>query len=128
MVEPVSLGIAAAALLASKFGEGLAKDAGSSSWRALTHLREFIGEKFGRGPETTTALAELERDPTPENQVAAAEVITAAARTDPGFAVALQQLVDAARQDTTIDMFVAHAYDQAKQVNIRGDNTGTINL
>jgi hypothetical protein len=128
MVEPVSLGLAAAVLLASKFGEGLAKDAGSSSWRAITGLRELIAHKLGRGRETPAALVELETDPSPPNLVAAGEVIDAAARTDPAFAAALRQLVDTARQNHTVEVFVAHAYDQAKQVNIRGDNHGPITM
>ncbi|MFC9995905.1 hypothetical protein [Nocardia sp. NPDC127526] len=128
LVDPVSLGIAAAALLASKFGERISEQAATSSWHAIGQLRELIARKFGRDPEIPRALAELERNPTLENQVAAAEVIDGAVRTDPSFAAALQQLVDSARQDTSIDVFVANAYDQARQVNIRGDNTGTINL
>ena len=126
MIDPVSLGIAAAALLASKFGEELAQTAAAGSWHAVTRVRELIADKFGR--ETPTALAALDQDPTPENQVAAAEVITSSVRSDPGFAAELQHLVATARQDRTVEAFIANAYDSAKQVNIHGDNTGTINI
>ncbi|MFI7664852.1 hypothetical protein [Nocardia sp. NPDC049526] len=129
MIDPVSLGIAAAALLASKFGEQLAQTTAASSLHAVTRLRELIAKKFSSDEgETPTALAALDQDPTPQNQVAAAEVITSAARSDPGFAADLQHLVATARQDRTVEAFIANAYDTAKQVNIRGDNTGTINI
>jgi uncharacterized protein (UPF0210 family) len=127
-VDPISLGVAAAALLASKFGEGLAKDAGSSSWHAITRLGELITEKFGHNSETPSALAELERDPSPENQAAVAEVIDAAALSDPGFAGALRQLVTAARVDQKVDTIIANAYDNAKQTIIGGDVTGDIHF
>ncbi|MEV5837553.1 hypothetical protein [Nocardia sp. NPDC052112] len=128
MIDPVSLGIAAAALLASKFGEQLAQTAAAGSWHAVTRLRELIAEKFGGDAETPTALAALDQDPTPENQMAAAEVITSAIRSDPVFAAELRHLVATAKQDRTVEAFIATAYDTAKQVNIRGDNTGTINI
>ncbi len=126
IMDPVTLGLAASALLASKFGEGLAKDAGSSTWRAITGLREVIAKKFGHGPETPTALVALEPGASSEEQAAAAEVIDDAVRTDPGFAAAVRQLVDTAREDKTVEVIVANAYDQAKQLNIHGGNTGTI--
>ncbi|MGW5514330.1 hypothetical protein [Nocardia africana] len=128
MVEPVSLGLAAAALLGSKFVEGLAKDAGSSSWRAVVSLRDLVVAKLGNRPENVLALTELERDPSPDNRASVAEIIDEAGRADPGFAAAARQLIDAARADKSVDVFVAQAYDQAKQVNIHGGNSGTINL
>ncbi len=128
MIDPVSLGIAAAVLLASKFGENMAEQAATSSWRAVTQLRELIAGKFGSNAESHAALAELERNPSAANQVAAAEVIDAAAGNDPAFATALQQLVNSAVQNETINTFVANAYDNARQVNINGDNSGSINL
>ncbi|WP_433521612.1 hypothetical protein ACQPZ2_30480 [Nocardia pseudovaccinii] len=128
MVDPVSLGIAAAALLASKFGEGFAQDAGTSSWQAVSRLREVIAQRLGRGSETPRAIAILAENPTPQDQVAAAELVAEAARSDPNFAREVHRLVATARQDRAIEAFVANAYDEAKQVNIRGDNTGTINL
>lgn len=128
MVDPVSLGIAAAALLASKFGEKLAEDAGSSSWQAAGRLRDVIAKKLGRGPETSAALAHFVRNPTPENQAVTAELIASAARSEPDFAHEVQRLMATARQDQVIEAYVANAYNEAKQLNIRGDNTGTINF
>lgn len=128
MVEPVSLGIAAAALLASKFGEGFAKDAGSSSWHAVGRLREAIAGRLGWRIENQTALAVLADDLTSREQAVVAELITAAVRSDAVFASEVERLVAAARQDGAIDSFVAVAYDKATQINIRGDNSGPVNI
>jgi hypothetical protein len=47
---------------------------------------------------------------------------------DPRFAAEVERLVVAAREDRAAEVFVAAAFDQARQVNVRGDNSGTINL
>ena len=127
-MEPVSLGIAAAALLASKFGEGFAKDAGTSTWNAVTRLREVVAAKLHNHPESGTITTTVETAPTTVDPSTVAAAITAAAAADPRFAAEVERLVTAARQDRAADVFVAQTFDQARQVNIRGDNTGTINL
>jgi len=126
-MDPVSLGIAAAALLGSKFGEELAKDAGGSAWKALGQLRELVTARLREGRETRTALTASTQELT-QSQSVIADHITGVARRDPQFAAQVERLVTAARQDSTVEMFVAQAFDDAKQVNIRGDNSGTINL
>ncbi|MEV6554864.1 hypothetical protein AB0M22_04020 [Nocardia sp. NPDC051756] len=125
-MDPVSLGIAAAALLASKFGEELARDAGGSAWRAVGRLRELVTSRFRDEPETHTALTTSVE--TAQARSVVADRISAVARHDPGFAGEVERLVTAARQDRTAEVFVAQAFDDAKQVNIHGDNSGTINL
>lgn len=127
-MEPVSLGIAAAALLAAKFGEGFAKDAGESAWSAVRRLREVVAGKLHEDPESGGTTAVVVTSPTVADTSAVAARITAAAAADPRFAAEVERLVAAARQDGTAEVFVAQAFDQARQVNIRGDNTGTINL
>ena len=126
-MEPVSLGIAAAALLASKFGEGFAGDAGESTWKAVQRLRGVVAAKFHDHGSGTTSTA-VATTSSAEDTTAVAARITAAAEADPRFAAEIERLVAAACQDRAIDLFVAQAFDQARQVNIRGDHTGTINL
>ncbi len=128
MVDPVSLSVAATALLASKFGEGFAKDAGSSSWHAVGRLREVIARKLGHGSEISTAVAGLDENTTPQLRAGAAELIASAIESDPGFAHEVQLLVATARQDRKAETFIANAYDNAKQLNIHGGNSGTINF
>jgi hypothetical protein len=127
-MDPVSLGLAAAALLASRFGEEVATVAATNSLRAVSRLREAVVSKFGRVPEAGTAIASLDENATVQDRAAAAEWITSAAASDSGFAAELQHLIATARQDQLIEAFVAQAFDDAKQVNIRGDNAGTINI
>ncbi|MBY8857103.1 hypothetical protein K7711_11495 [Nocardia sp. CA2R105] len=127
-MEPVSLGIAAAALLASKFGEGFAKDAGGSAWKAVERLREVVAAKLHIHPGSGTATTTVETTPSAGDPSTVAAGISAVAAADPRFAAEVERLVTVARQDRAVDVFVAQAFDQARQVNIRGDNVGTINL
>lgn len=127
-MEPVSLGIAAAALLASKFGEGFAKDAGESTWNAVKRLREVVAAKLGQRLEPDSTATELAATPRELDLSTVAAQITEAAAADSSFAAEVERLVTTARRDRSADAFVAQAFDQARQVNIRGDNTGTINL
>lgn len=127
-MDPVSVGVAAAVLLASKFGEGFAQDAGASSWDAVNRLRQAIAQKFRGDSETERAVVALEASPIAENRSEVATRITAAVRTDPIFATEVGRLVAAAQADPNVNSFVAQAFDEARQVNIRGDNSGSINL
>ncbi|WP_378730694.1 hypothetical protein [Nocardia brasiliensis] len=127
-MDPVSLGIAAAALLASKFGEEVAQNAASNTWSAVKRLREAIAAKLSGDSEINTDVTAFIDNSTPEARTVIAERVAAAARSDPGFANEVERLVAAARRDRQVDMFVAQAYDDARQVNISGDNDGTINI
>ncbi|MGW4354463.1 hypothetical protein ACWELJ_20510 [Nocardia sp. NPDC004582] len=128
MVEPVTVGIAAAALLATKFGERFATDAGASAWSAIKNLKELIAAKFKGDNETETAVAALAKSPNEDAQAVVAARISEAARVDATFRYELERLLALARQDPATDTFVAQAFDNAKQVNFRGDNLGQINL
>lgn len=128
MVDPVSVGIAAAVLLASKFGEGFAKDAGGTAWNATKRLREVVAAKFTGHPEAETVVATLATAPTEEAAATVAHMIAAAMQADANFGSEVERLVAHAGQVKGREIFVAQAFEQAKQVNIRGDNRGQINL
>ncbi|MGN2639125.1 hypothetical protein ACTD5D_23770 [Nocardia takedensis] len=125
MVDPVSLGVAAAAVLAAKYGEELAGRAADGSVAAVARLRELVLRRLGRGARP---VAELERSPTEENRAAAAEAIDAAARTDPDFAAELHQVLALARREDSVATIIATVSGNAKQVTIARDNHGTINM
>ncbi|MGY1984299.1 hypothetical protein [Nocardia gipuzkoensis] len=127
-MEPVSIGIAAAVLLASKFGESFAQDAGESGWNAVKRLQAVIAAKFRGDAETESAITALVEAPTEDRQSEVATRITSAVRADDVFGAELERLVALARQDNVVSGFLAQAYDHAKQLNIRGDNFGQINL
>ncbi len=122
-MDPASLGVAAASLLAAKFGEGFAKDAGESTWNVVKRLQEVVEARLRKYPETDTATTTLA---TPLEDTAAR--LTAAIRIDPLFAAQVEQLIVAAQRDRATGIFVAQALDHARQINIRGDNAGTINV
>ncbi|WP_216896670.1 hypothetical protein [Nocardia alni] len=123
LMEPETLGVAAVALLASKFGEGVAKDAGESAWNAVKALRKLVVAKFHGDHDTAAAITARAPTSTDEAKQAAAARITAVVPEDASFAASLEQLVATAQRDHDVGMIVARAFDQAKQVNI-----GTINL
>ncbi|MBU3066277.1 hypothetical protein KO481_32760 [Nocardia sp. NEAU-G5] len=102
--------------MASKFGEQFAKDAGDTAWHAVERLRKLVADKVRHDPEALEAQATV------------AHRITEAARADSRFANEVDALVSAARKDSSADIFIAQAFDDARQVNIHGDNTGTISI
>jgi hypothetical protein len=55
-MDPATLGLAAAALLASKFGDGFGKNAGSTAWSGIKRLREMIAAKFKGQADAESAL------------------------------------------------------------------------
>jgi hypothetical protein len=128
-MDPVTLGLAAAALLASKFGEGFAKDAGSSAWNGVKRLRDTVAAKFKGQPDAENTLQRALADPyDTELRDVLAERITAAAADDAEFRSSLAEIVRQARRDPGAQTVIAQATDHAKQVNIAGDNHGGITL
>lgn len=127
-MDPASVGLAAAVLLASKFGERFAQDAGASGWKAVNRLQAVIARKFRGDSEAEAAVAELEASPVDGNRSEVATHIAAAARADAVFSSEIEQLVSLAREDGGMNSLVAQSFDQSKQANIRGDNFGSINF
>lgn len=128
-MDPVSIGIAAAALLAGKFGENFAGEAGKAAWQSVKRLRDLVARKFKGDDITETAIQRLTANPADSGpQAAVAERITEAARADAGFAAELEGLVATARRHPGTNALIAQAFDSAKQVNIGGDNFGPLSL
>ncbi|WP_433662707.1 hypothetical protein ACQPW1_11490 [Nocardia sp. CA-128927] len=128
MFDPVSLGIAAAALLATKFGEEFAKDAGASTWSAVKRLRTAVGEKFRNDEETTIVLENLPANPTPQMKELLSARISQAAANDERFRSELVGALTTLEQTPSGERFLAQAFDDSKQINIGGDNYGTISI
>ncbi|MFJ9369358.1 hypothetical protein ACIRRA_33735 [Nocardia sp. NPDC101769] len=128
VVEPISLGVAAAALLASKFGEGFAKNAGESAWSTVKRIRELIASRAEHDPGLGEAAATVVTVPTKENQSMLAAAISKAAEADPAFAAELHRALSAARRDHAVDVFIAQAFDSSRQLNIYGGNSGPISI
>lgn len=128
-MDPMTVGIAASVLLASKFGEGFAGKAGESTWAVLGKLWRLVTGKLAGSSEGKAALEGLAAQPqSAEHQRALAEKITAAVRADQGFGADVASLVMLARRNPQAEVLIATAFDSAKQVNIAGDNFGPITL
>jgi Flp pilus assembly protein TadD len=128
-MDPVTLGLTAAALLASKFGEGFAKDAGSAAWNGVKRLRDTVAAKFKGQPDAETTLQRALAEPHDTGlRVSLAERIATAATDDAEFRASLAEIVEQARRDPSAQTVIAQATDQARQVNIAGDNHGGITL
>ncbi|MEH1129434.1 hypothetical protein [Micromonospora sp. CPCC 206061] len=120
-MEPVSIGIAVAALLGTKAAEEFAAHAGSRAWQAVQQLGSAVRSRLS--PRGTAALDRIgEGD---EGAIVAAEV-GAAASIDPEFHRSLEALLTEAGQSPRLATVMAVARDNAKQVNIGGDNSGPI--
>ena len=128
-MDLVTVGLAAAALLATKFGEGFAKDAGETTWESVRRLSEIVFEKFKGDPNKELALSRV-KSASPGEAVTRelGQYIEAEARMDPRFASQVTQLVEDARKYPANKAIIAQAFAKAKQVNIGGDNFGPINF
>jgi hypothetical protein len=125
----VRVGLAAAALLASKFGEGFAEGAGDSAWSVLVKLRTAVSRKFAGDKAGEMALAQLEAGPAEAGNVRQlAELLDLRLVEDPHFAAELTALVAQARRDPATRALIATATGQARQVNIAGDHIGDIHM
>lgn len=121
-MDPVSIGVAAAALVGSKAMEEFATQAGSTAWLAVQRMGTSVRSRLSpRGAHFAGDLADGGELSDAERAVLAGE-IEDAVRADPGFRAELEGLV---RQRAAV---VAVARDHAKQVNIGGGNSGPITL
>jgi hypothetical protein len=124
-----AISLAAATLLASKAGEGLAAEAGKSVWGGMQRLYDLVRERFHRNAESEQALKRLEAAPYDQVRIrAVAAAMQAQAQVDADFRQQLVALVGEAQNHRATQVTVAQAFDQAKQANVAGDNFGTITL
>ncbi|MGW1781903.1 hypothetical protein ACWCQQ_22570 [Streptomyces sp. NPDC002143] len=126
-MDPATLGVVAAALVATKFGEGFASEAGRSTWVKIQGVAQAVRERLGRSDSHRAALAELDANPEDADRRAAVAVqVQREAESDPEFAARLFTLVGDARTDTGAQTLIAHASGNAQQINIAGNSVGPI--
>ena len=91
--------VAAASLLATKLGEGFAREAGKSAWGAAKGLFVLVRSKFASDSEATAALEDLQAGPPDQARIrAVAEALQAHAERDEAFRGGLETLVVEAEQ------------------------------
>lgn len=128
-MDPVTIGLATAALLASKFGEGFAEGAGDRAWNVIAKLRAIVSRKLAGDKAGEAALAQLEAGPPEAVHIRQlAELLEPKLTDDPDFAVQLAALVAQAQEDPATSALIATATGQAKQVNIARDHIGDIHM
>ncbi|MEU4429536.1 hypothetical protein AB0F65_02500 [Nocardia rhamnosiphila] len=127
-MDPVSIGAAAALLIATTYGEEVARNAGASTWNAVQRLRELTANRFRHEPIRRTAISSLSETPTTEGLAIVAEYLDEAAESDPTFAREIQELIEDAQHEVQGTSFTARAFDQARQINVVGNNSGPITL
>lgn len=121
-MDPVSIGIAVAALLGSKAAEEFATKAGAEAWHALQQLRDRLSAR-GR-----TALDQAQGGHlTTDAEAIVAEEVTKSIEQDPEFRRLADLVIASTRNDPQAATIVAIARDNAKQVVIN-EHTGQINM
>jgi hypothetical protein len=128
-MDPVSLGVATAALLASGVGTGAATKAGEALWGLVQRLANSVRDGFARHSHSAVALdrlgtsAQLAGD-----QADVSRAIAMVASSDTAFRDILTTITKELESQHRDQQAVAFAFDQAKQVNIQGDNSGPISF
>lgn len=128
-MDPATLSAVAVALVASKFGEGAASEAGRAAWVKVQDVAHALRQRFARSATQSAALGELEANPGDEGaRAAVAGHLRHELENDAEFAATLRALVTAAERDPVTQTLIAHASGDARQVNISGNNSGPISF
>ena len=125
-MDPVTLAEAATALLVAKAGGSMAAEAGKAAWHGLETLYNTVRRRVQGDLDAEQALDELGAGDAAEQRATLVRSIARWAETDLQFYDELLTLVTLAQQQPRLTSLVAQAFDDAKQVNIGGDNAGPI--
>ena len=126
-MDPMSIGVAVSALLAAKAAEGFAVEAGTRAWDAVQRLADLVRTQLSsHGVRALDQLETGRHDPSAVD-ILAGEIQTAA-DTDPTLRTMLEQLVTQAEESKPLAAVIAVARDNARQVNIGGNNSGSISM
>jgi signal transduction histidine kinase len=130
-MDPGTLALTAAGLVAKKALEAAAGKAGEGAWATLGRISETIRSRFRDDPEATEALERLEAKPDSQARTAElAEVLQPRLEADPQLAAELTRLVEQAKAEPQTAAFVTTVQDNArvgKLTNI-GQVTGDLHL
>lgn len=114
-MDPGTIALAVATLLATKAAEGAAAEAGKTSWGGLTRLVNSVRSRFSNDREVMAALDRL--DANPESQVRAREVaklLRPRLEANSGLAAELENLVEQAKGDSQLITFITQVQDDAR--------------
>jgi hypothetical protein len=130
-MDPATLALTVAGLLAKKALEAAGGKAGEGAWVALGRIKEAIWSKFRGDQEVTETLERLEAKPESQARTAElAEVLQPRLEADPQLVAELTRLVEEAKAEPQTAAFVTTVQDNArvgKLTNI-GQVTGDVHL
>ncbi|MGI8330386.1 hypothetical protein ACRYCC_10505 [Actinomadura scrupuli] len=126
-MDPVTIGLTVAALLAAKYAEGVAGEAGKVTWTGITSLRSRVRAAVSDDEKAQADLEVLESGDTTKT-AAIATAIEGKVSRDEELRRDLSRMIEDASKSQSTAAIVAHAYDTAKQINIGGDNSGNITM
>src|SRR5919204_5105186 len=113
-MDPATLALTAAGLLAKKALEAAGGKAGEGAWATLGRIRGAIWAKFRGDPEATEALERLEAKPDSQAHTAElAEVLQPRLEADPQLVAELTRLVEEAKIQPQTAAFVTTVQDNA---------------
>jgi hypothetical protein len=130
-MDPATLALTAAGLIAKKALEAASGEAGKTGWQALGRIAQTIRGWFAGDYEATETLDRLEAKPESQARAAElAEVLTPRLETDPRLVAELTRLVDEAKADPQTASFVTTIQDNARVGRITniGQVTGDVRL
>jgi hypothetical protein len=130
-MEPATLALTAAGLIAKRALEAASGEAGKTGWQTLGRIAQTIRGWFVGDREATETLDRLEAKP--ESQARAAELIEVLQPrldADPRLAAELTRLVEQAKADPQTASFVTTIQDNARVGRITniGQITGDVHL
>lgn len=130
-MDPATIALTAAGLLAKKALEAAGGKAGEGAWAVLGRIREAIWSRFRGDQEATEALERLEAKPDSQARTAElAEVLQPRLEADPQLVAELTRLVEEAKAQPQTAAFVTTVQGNAqvgKLTNI-GQVTGDLHL
>jgi hypothetical protein len=130
-VDPGTVALTVAGLLAKKALEAASGKAGEGAWAALGRIADAVRTRFRADPEITEILERLEARPTSEGRTQElAEVLQERLVAEPSFAAELARLVEQAKAEPQTAAFVTTVQDNAqvgRLTNI-GQVTGDVHL
>jgi hypothetical protein len=130
-MDPATLALTAAGLIAKKALEAASGEAGKSGWQALSRIAQTIRSWLAGDQEAIETLDRLEAKPESRARTAElAEVLQPRLEADPQLVAELTRLVDQAKADPQTASFVTTVQDNAsvgKLTNI-GQITGDVHF
>jgi hypothetical protein len=130
-MDPATLALTVAGLIAKKAREAASGEAGKTGWQALGRIAQTIRGWFAGDHEATETLDRLEAKPESQARTAElAEVLTPRLEADPRLVAELSRLVEQAKADPQTASFVTTVADNAQVGRITniGQITGDVHL